>query len=206
MGSSRPGAWIILSPHEAQRPGGVRQAGKKWGPTRTGCGLAGLRYGDATPAQNGGSRLRARAQQRRLLRAGRRPSRPRPRDARGCRPYGRPLGRGHPHPRRESAPTAATGDAQRGRLRGERWARELVKGIASPWPRGAQPGRRGLPSRSPLFGSDIDSRARIDRTPFRRAPQLHRSLCRRRTDVMKVPSRPGDKSDVACHAVCFGTF
>ncbi len=43
----------------------ARSAPSGWGPpgreetgaTRTGSGLASLRYGDATPAQNGGSRL-----------------------------------------------------------------------------------------------------------------------------------------------------
>ncbi len=50
-GPCRPGAFITPSPHGAHRPGGTSRQGRKQSLTRTGSGLASLRYGDATPAQ-----------------------------------------------------------------------------------------------------------------------------------------------------------
>jgi len=58
MGPHRPVAYEAPFPHGAHRPGGAHGEEKKRFPPGRGAPLARLRYGDATPAQNGGSRLR----------------------------------------------------------------------------------------------------------------------------------------------------
>ena len=54
-GSCRPDAWMTPSPREAHRPGGASPDRRSAGPTRTGAAWRAGR--DATPAQDGGSRL-----------------------------------------------------------------------------------------------------------------------------------------------------